>query len=208
MGDDETLLMNLTGDGPCATSTTGLIYCVDWFQVSENVIVILFDGEMNDGPNWDDALMGAFAGLETDPDLLASKGLATYSGGYNIEFVSVDEDFWDDVDGEIVINADFAGETVDGSLLGNGGTDWDVAFEGEIAGNGWTATDTGDTEIFGGDLEIEGGGIQFDGVFYGETGEETAGTIIVDVVIGDGEDFSVDITGVGGFLAWEQITAP
>ena len=193
-----TMLLDWMDDN-CAVATDGNSYCVNWEQYSDNTITIQIWGEGDDFY----AYNVAYAGFETDPDLLAFKGMANYFGGFDIELV-VDDEFNTDVGGFIDIDADFGAATIEGSMWD--GDAWDVDFSGEIAGNGWTATDD-DSEIFGGDLEITGGDIQLDGVFYGAIGEETAGTIIVDVEVnefeGDPED-SFNVTGAGAFIACES----
>lgn len=199
----ETVLINTDETGNCGMSSAGNWLCFDWFQVSESVYAIIFEGGQADTGVWSGLYGGTFAGLETDPDLLAYKGLTYYEGAFGISVTSIDEDFWvaySELNGGITFTADFgSGAITDGNMLGDG---WDVDFAGTIEGNGWTAADTG-SEIFGGDLEIEEGGVQLDGVFYGETGGESAGTILVDTIVGDGEDFSMDVIGVGGFIAGE-----
>lgn len=209
-GDDEILLVDTSLQNDpfyCPTSTAGIEYCFDTFKVTDNIATLVFYGGMGPEEDWDSRIVGTFIGLETDPDVLEGKGLATYYGGFLIEVVSTDYDFWVTEGGLIVIDADFAAAEIDGNLDGNG---WDTDFAGEIDGNTWTADATDHTIADIGDdqYDVAGGGeFQLDGVFYGATGEETAGTIIVDVEMevdpDIGDPYSFDLTGAGGFVACE-----
>ena len=209
--DGVTMLINYTegNPDPCGISATdGLVYCTGFFdQIGDNVAVLYLAGEGGDDDGEYESHVVTVIGLETDPDYLAFKGMAYYEGGFYLGGFGI-------VDGEIVggsttsgligIEADFAAATIEGGM---GDPGFGVEFEGTIEGNGWTATDT-DSSFLGGDFEKTDGEIQLDGVFYGSTGQETAGTIVMNVELTedtiDPDPIVIDAAGVGGFIAYEQ----
>ena len=178
------------------------------FEIREGNELIYDTGE------WTFAQIGFFIGLETDPDVLPGKGTASYTGDFGIAGVvelpgGTDDDTWA-WNGTINIDADFANGAIEGELVSDlwGSDDTEeIAFEGSISGNGWTALDTAETTSklydsdWGDNVSKTGGDVQLDGVFYGDIGQTTAGTIMVDVELNNVDGDAETYVGAGGFIA-------
>lgn len=192
-------------------SEQGILYEVTWVASTKNLNAFWAEGYTTDS-NWEEVDAFWAYGLETNPADLEGKALATYEGRNFMKVHSTDGDTWAYGPGGIVINADFAGATIDGEMDGV----LIASFEGVIMGNGWNADIIESTGAFDSDSYdwtdpdlvalphnvtlVDG---QLDGVFYGATGEETAGTIITKFIAFDGLD-AYDFTGAGYFVACED----
>ena len=214
--DGETALINFdeTGfycDEGAVTSSAGNQYCFAIQPISDELALVYaftddFFGERGPrriGPDIfgsnSDVVLAAWIGLETNPDLLAFKGLTEYYGMFGLAIGVDNEDILITDGGEIGMRADFSAGTIEGYMYGDDGG---AEFEGEIAGNGFSANITA-VEFEDSDLETVGDIGQLDGVFYGVTGSTAAGTILVDTQVTDGEN-TYDAAGAGLFVMEEN----
>jgi hypothetical protein len=77
-------------------------------------------------------------------------------------------------------------------------------FEGLIEGNGFSAAVMDvDSDFLGEGMQLVGDIAEIDGVFYGVTGQEAAGTIVVDTEVLT-EVGTFDVNGAGVFLLQED----
>ena len=214
--DGETALIDYreTGfycdDGP-VTSSTGNQYCFAIQPLSDDLALVYAFTEsfFNEGPMRlgrdffnSEAVMAAWIGLEANPDLLAFKGLTEYYGEFGLVIGVDNEDIMITDGGGIGMLADFSAGTIQGGMGGENG--W-AEFDGEIAGNGFSAniTDFYSGDLEDADLEIVGDIGQIDGVFYGVTGSTAAGTILVNTQVTDGDN-TYDAAGAGLFVMEED----
>ena len=214
--DGETALINFREngfycDGGPVTSSAGNQYCFAIQPLSDDLALVYAftegffnDGPMVFGPGFFDSevVMAAWIGLETNPDLLAFKGLTEYYGEFGLVIGVDNEDIMITDGGDIGMLADFSAGTIQGGMGGENG--W-AEFDGEIAGNGFSAniTDFYSDDLDDASLEIVGDIGQIDGVFYGVTGSTAAGTILVNTQVTDGEN-TYDAAGAGLFVMEEE----
>jgi hypothetical protein len=200
--DGETALI---GDNNCFTSSTGQSYCID-FQYGGfeggNVVLVYSDGGVFDVDGVSTEL-AAWVGLETDPEWLAGKGVTFYEGSWYGILSSQELDFANLFEGEMGMQANFQTGDIEGKMFSNlEGPNLNAEFSGSISGNGFTA----EIDDLTGSLIPEGYEVsenigQLEGRFYGVTGEEAAGTIVVDVEItDDGEEATTYAVSGGGLF--------
>lgn len=178
-----------------------------WFDVpafTNNLLVLIGSTDDLSAGDWEEIGFFMVVGLETNPDDLADRAIATYEGANLMVVATTDdcESCWGYGPGDINITANFSAATIEGNMDGV----LIASFEGVIEGNGWNADIIDPIGAFSWEvtpqdvLEADG---QLDGVFYGENGEETAGTIIVEFTAVS-NDIEYDLTGAGFFVACED----
>jgi hypothetical protein len=180
-------------------------YCID-FQYGGfeggNVVLVYSDGGVFDVDGVSTEL-AAWVGLETDPEWLAGKGVTFYEGSWYGILSSQELDFANLFEGEMGMQANFQTGDIEGKMFSNlEGPNLNAEFSGSISGNGFTA----EIDDLTGSLIPEGYEVsenigQLEGRFYGVTGEEAAGTIVVDVEItDDGEEATTYAVSGGGLF--------
>ena len=197
------------GDKPEAViSTQGDFYYFYVHEAVEDSLFVLNGYTAETFEEWQNVEFYTVIGLETDPGFLEGKAEATYLGVNYLWVVNDDPELtggWAIAQGEIEINADFAGATIEGNMIGV----LDATFAGIIEGNGWSAgfvTATGYYSFGDGIpnydvLSVDG---QLEGVFYGVDGEHTAGLITTNFIV-DGPEFDWEMSGGGYFVACEDL---
>jgi hypothetical protein len=205
----ETALFNL-GDAGLACdegpvmSSYGNNYCFDFYPVGdvlgEDSDLVLMVGYPAFESGDDSSYFAAWIGLEANPDLLAYKAQTFYGGGYMLSLGSDAFEGLETIGGEMQMMADFANGEVEGQMYADDGMAY---FEGLIEGNGFSAAVMDvDSDFLGEGLQLVGDIAEIDGVFYCVTGQEAAGTIVVDTEVLT-EDGTFDVNGAGVLLLQE-----